>query len=144
MNSSLAAHFGKTLQPVLAPILDPDHRRPEAWKDGVALTAGFVAKEIVVGTMAVVHQARAEKPGEGTALSPLQETLRHRSGMTPLTALAFMVFILIYTPCLGTVGMIFKETRSLAWTSFSVAYGLGLGWILAFATVHFGRILGYA
>jgi len=144
MNSSLAARFGKVLQPALAPILDPDHRRPEAWKDGVALTAGFVAKEIVVGTMAVVHQAAAEKPEKGAALSPLQETLRRRSGMTPLTALAFMVFILIYTPCLGTVGMILKETRSWAWTSFSIAYGLGLGWLLAFATVHFGRILGFA
>jgi ferrous iron transport protein B len=144
MNSSLAARFGKLLQPALAPILDPDHQRPEAWKDGVALTAGFVAKEIVVGTMAVVHQARAEKPEEGAAMSPLQETLRRHSGMTPLTALAFMVFTLIYTPCLGTVGMIFKETRSLAWTSFSIAYGLGLGWLLAFATVHFGRILGFA
>lgn len=144
MNSSLAARFGKLLQPTLAPIFDPDHTRLEAWKDGVALTAGFAAKEIVVGTMAVVHQAQAEKPGEGTALSPLQETLRQRSGMTPLTALAFMIFTLVYTPCLGTVGMILKETRSLTWTAFSIAYGLGLGWILAFATVHFGRMLGFA
>jgi ferrous iron transport protein B len=144
MNSSLAARFGKVLQPALAPIMDPDHRRPEAWKDGVALTAGFVAKEIVVGTMAVVHQARAEKAEPGATLSPLQETLRRHSGMTPLTALAFMVFTLIYTPCLGTVGMILKETGSWAWTSFSIAYGLGLGWLLAFATVHLGRILGFA
>ncbi|MDP2876333.1 MAG: ferrous iron transport protein B [Holophaga sp.] len=143
MNSSLAAHFGKLLQPALAPILDPDNNRPEAWKDGVALTAGFVAKEIVVGTMAVVHQASAEKAEAGATLSPLQDTLKRRSGMTPLTALAFLVFILIYTPCLGTVGMILKETRSWAWTAFSIGYGLGLGWILAFATVHIGRLLGY-
>ncbi|HNX95697.1 MAG TPA: ferrous iron transport protein B, partial [Holophaga sp.] len=59
MNSSLAARFGKVLQPALAPIFDPHHQRPEAWKDGVALTAGFAAKEIVVGTLAVVHQAKA-------------------------------------------------------------------------------------
>ena len=144
MNSSLAARFGRILQPGLAPILDPDHRRPEAWKDGVALTAGFAAKEIVVGTLAVVHQARAEQPGEGRTLSPLQETLRQRSGMTPLTAFAFMVFTLIYTPCLGTVGMILKETRSLSWTAFSIAYGLGLAWALAFATVQFGRMFGLA
>ncbi len=143
MNSSLAARFGKLLQPTLAPILDPDHNRPEAWKDGVALTAGFVAKEIVVGTMAVVHQARAEKPEEGAVMSPLQETLRRHSGMTPLTALAFMVFTLIYTPCLGTVGMILKETRSWAWTTFSIAYSLGLGWLVAFGTVFFGRMLGF-
>lgn len=144
MNSSWAARFGRVLQPALAPILDPDHKRPEAWKDGVALTAGFVAKEIVVGTMGVVHQAKAEKDGDAPGLSPLQETLRQRSGMTPLIALAFMVFTLIYTPCLGTVGMILKETRSWAWTSFSVAYGLGLAWLLAWGTVAIGHLFGFA
>jgi ferrous iron transport protein B len=143
MNSSLAARFGKALQPVFRPILDPDRRREEAWKDGVALTAGFVAKEIVVGTMAVVNQARAEAPEEGRP-SPLQQSLRDRSGLTPLTALAFMIFTLIYTPCLGTVGMILKETRSWAWTGFSVGYGLGLAWVLAWVTVVAGRALGFA
>ena len=62
----------RSCSPSCAPILDPDHTRPEAWKDGVALTAGFVAKEIVVGTLAVVHQASAEpadpkRPGESAA-----------------------------------------------------------------------------
>jgi ferrous iron transport protein B len=107
----------------------------------VALTAGFAAKEIVVGTLAVVHQANAES-AEGKR-SPLQETLFSSSGMTPLTALAFMVFSLLYTPCLGTVGMIFKETRSLAWTSFSVIYGLGLAWVMAWGPVIVGRALGF-
>jgi ferrous iron transport protein B len=144
MNSSLAASFGKLLQPVMAPILDPRHQRPEAWKDGVALTAGFVAKEIVVGTLAVVHQAQAESPQSQNHLSPLQETLKQRSGLTPLTAMAFMVFTLLYTPCLGTVGMILKETRSLGWTSFSVAYGLGLAWLLAWLTVLLGRMAGFS
>jgi len=143
MNTSLAARFGKVLQPVFRPIFDPQRQRPEAWKDGVALTAGFMAKEIVVGTMAVIHQAPAEGE-DGAALSPLQQSLRDRSGLTPLTALAFMVFVLIYTPCLGTVGMIHKETRSLGWTAFSVAYGLGLGWLLAWFTVLGGRALGFA
>ena len=78
MNTSFAARFGKLLQPALAPILDPDHTRPEAWKDGVALTAGFVAKEIVVGTLAVVHQASPEAgDGRGKAAS-LQDVLRRQ------------------------------------------------------------------
>ena len=46
-----------------------------------------------------------------------------------------MVFILLYTPCLGLVGMILKETRSWAWTGFSVGYGLALAWIMAWGTV---------
>jgi ferrous iron transport protein B len=110
----------------------------------VALTAGFVAKEIVVSTMGVVNQAKAEKDEGSTGLSPLQETLAQNSGLTPLTGFAFMIFILIYTPCLGLVGMILKETRSLAWTSFSVAYGLALAWFMAWGTVMIGRMFGFA
>jgi len=141
VNTSLAAGIGKRLQPVLAPILDPDGSRPEAWKDSIALTAGFVAKEIVVSTMAVIHQTRAEAPEAGGGL---RAALLDRSGLTPLTALAFMVFTLIYTPCLGTVGMILKETRSCLWTSFSLAYGLGLAWLMAWLTVLGGQAMGFA
>jgi ferrous iron transport protein B len=144
MNSSLAAGFGHLLQPVLAPILDPEHKRPEAWKDGVALTAGFAAKEIVVDTMGVLNQAKADKDPNAPGLSPLQESIRSNSGFTALTAFAFMVFILIYMPCLGLVGMILKETRSLAWTGFSVGYGLGLAWFMAWGTVALGRLCGFA
>jgi len=142
MNTSLAARLGRVMQPVLQPVFDPDRNRPEAWKDGIALTAGFVAKEIVVGTMAIVHQAKEE--GGESQLSPLQQSLQEKSGLTPLTALAFMIFTLIYTPCLGTVGMILKETHSWRWTSFSVGYGLALGWLLAWITVVAGRALGFA
>ena len=144
MNSSLAAGFGHLLQPALAPILDPEHKRPEAWKDGVALTAGFAAKEIVVDTMGVLNQAKADKDPNAPGLSPLQESIRTNSGFTALTAFAFMVFILIYTPCLGLVGMILKETRSWGWTSFSVGYGLVLAWVMAWGTVAIGRLLGFA
>ena len=142
MNTSLAASFGKLLQPALAPILDPERSRPEAWKDGIALTAGFVAKEIVVGTMGVLYQAPAESRGAAGGESALHVALRQQSGLTPLTALAFMVFTLIYTPCLGTVGMMLKETRSARWTTFSVAYGLVLAWVLAWAVVAVGHLAG--
>jgi len=77
-------------------------------------------------------------------VSGLQSALRQRSGLSPLTALAFMVFTLIYTPCLGTIGMILKETRSFIWTSFSVVYGLGLAWLMAWLTVQGGHALGFA
>jgi ferrous iron transport protein B len=142
VNTSLAATLGKAVQPVLSPIFDPDHSRPEAWKDSIALTAGFVAKEIVVSTMAVIHHAQPGDPESGAG--GLQDALRTRSGLSPLTALAFMVFTLIYTPCLGTVGMILKETRSLLWTGFSLGYGLGLAWLMAWFTVLGGQALGFA
>lgn len=143
VNTSLAARMGQKVEPLLRPILDPDHQRPEAWKDAIAFTAGFVAKEIVVSTMAVIHQA-SEEPREGESLSPLQVALRDQSGLTPLTALAFMIFTLIYTPCLGTLAMIRREAGSWAWAGFTVVYGLALGWGLAWATVAVGRALGFA
>jgi ferrous iron transport protein B len=142
VNTSLAARLGKLMEPALRPILDPEHKRTEAWKDGIALTAGFVAKEIVVSTMGVIHQA-SEEPAEGERLSPLQVALRDHAGLTPLTALAFMVFTLIYTPCIGTISMIRRESGSWGWAGFTVAYGLGLGWLLAFATVALGRAFGF-
>ena len=115
----------------------------QAWKDVIALTAGFVAKEIVVSTMAVIHQA-SEEPKAGERLSPLQVALRDGSGLSPLTALAFMVFTLIYTPCLGTIAMIRREAGSWGWAAFTVAYGLVLGWGMAWITVVAGRWLGFA
>jgi ferrous iron transport protein B len=142
VNTSLAARMGQKVEPVLRPIFDPDHKRPEAWKDVIALTAGFVAKEIVVSTMAVIHQA-SEEPKEGERLSPLQVALRDQSGLTPLSALAFMVFTLIYTPCVGTIAMIRREAGTWGWAGFTVVYGLVLGWGLAWGTVVIGRLLGF-
>jgi ferrous iron transport protein B len=143
VNTSLAARIGQKVEPALRPILDPDHKRAEAWKDVIALTAGFVAKEIVVSTMAVIHQA-SEEPKEGEKLSPLQVALRDGSGLSPLTALAFMVFTLIYTPCLGTIAMIRREAGSWRWAAFTVGYGLLLGWGMAWMTVALGRAMGFA
>lgn len=143
VNTSLAARMGQKVEPFLAPIFDPEHHRQEAWKDVIALTAGFVAKEIVVSTMAVIYQS-SEEPRAGEKLSPLQVTMRDKSGLTPLTALAFMIFTLIYTPCLGTVSMIRREAGSWGWAGFTVAYGLVLGWGLSWATVVIGRMMGFA
>jgi ferrous iron transport protein B len=54
-----------------------------------------------------------------------------------------MVFTLIYTPCIGTIAMIRRESGSWKWAGFTVAYGLGLGWVLAFGTVQAGRMMGF-
>jgi ferrous iron transport protein B len=93
--------------------------------------------------MAVIHQA-SEESKVGERLSPLQVALRDGSGLTPLTALAFMIFTLIYTPCLGTIAMIRREAGSWGWAAFTVGYGLVLGWGLAWVTVALGRAIGFA
>ena len=138
LNTSFAASFGKLIQPLLRPILDPDRSRQDAWKDGVALTAGFVAKEIVVSTTAVMHQAPYESDN-AAGRSRLMDALRHDSGMTPLAAVSFLVFILLYTPCLATLTMMYRETGRLLWPAFSVAYGLALAWGASWVMVAIGR-----
>jgi ferrous iron transport protein B len=107
------------------------------WKTSVALVTGFVAKEIVVSTFGILYHT-GEDVGEES------ENLRTaiRGAMTPLIGYGFMVFVLVYTPCLATVAVIRRETGSWGWTGFSVGYSLALAWILAFAIRHGAVFLG--
>ncbi|MNI97368.1 Ferrous iron transport protein B [compost metagenome] len=63
---------------------------------------------------------------------------------TPLSSVSFMVFILLYTPCLATVGVIKKETASWKWTLFSIGYAVALAYIVSLVIYQGGRLLGFA
>lgn len=141
LNTSFAASFGKVIQPVLQPILDPDKSRGDAWKDGVALTAGFVAKEIVVSTVAIMYQAPLPNKDNEANGGALKNALARDSGMTHLTAISFLVFFLLYMPCLATLSMIYKETRSILWSVFSIVYGLALAWGMSWVVIAAGRLV---
>jgi len=128
--NSLLGRLGKAIAPLLRPLgFD--------WKGGVALLTGFVAKEIVVSTFGILYQVGE---GEGEESEGLRTAIR--SSMTPLIGYAFMVFVLVYTPCLATVAAIRRETGSWRWTGFSIGYSLTLAWILAFVIYRGGMILG--
>ncbi|NIA08661.1 MAG: ferrous iron transporter B, partial [Nitrospiraceae bacterium] len=64
------------------------------------------------------------------------------SGMTPLSALAMMVFVLLYLPCLATIAAIKQETASFKWAIFSITYNTSIAWIVAFCLYHGGKIMG--
>lgn len=126
---SYLGRLGKTMTPVLRPLgFD--------WRAGVALLTGFVAKEIVVSTFGVLYQAKEGAEAGETLSAAIQQ------GMTPLIGYAFMVFVLIYTPCLATVAAIRRETGSWKWTAFAVGYALCLAWCLAFIIYQGGMLLG--
>jgi ferrous iron transport protein B len=59
---------------------------------------------------------------------------------TQLSAYAFMVFVLLYTPCVATIGVIKRETNSWKWTFFSLGYQIAVAWIVSFAIYSVGRI----
>ncbi|NQT63173.1 MAG: ferrous iron transport protein B [Candidatus Marinimicrobia bacterium] len=123
---------GKIFEPIVRPL-------GFTWRESVALITGFVAKEIVVSTYGVLFGV-GEDVDEGSqgVISGLRS-----SGMTPLVALSFLVFTLLYTPCLATVAAIKRETGTWAYTIFSVAYSLGLAYTLAFGVAYFGRMFNW-
>lgn len=124
---SYMGHIGKFLAPFFAPLgID--------WRGSVALLSGFVAKEIVVSTMGVLY-ATGEEP------EALQKVLP-ASGMTPLSAFAMMVFVLLYIPCLATVAAIRREAGSIRWMLISLVYSTMLAWVSAFTVYQGGRLIG--
>ncbi|MCK4722754.1 MAG: ferrous iron transporter B, partial [Dehalococcoidia bacterium] len=92
------------------------------WQAAVSLIFGFVAKEVVVGTMGAIFAVE-----EGI----LGGAIAAQLGWTPLIAFAFMVFCLLYVPCVAAVATIKSETNSWKWPIFSVAYTTAIAWIAA-------------
>ncbi|MBZ4193917.1 MAG: ferrous iron transport protein B [Candidatus Contendobacter sp.] len=122
---TLAGLFGGWLEPILRP-MGIDQQM------AVVLLFGFVAKEIVLGAMAVVYGL------DGDALAQLM-TQR----MDGVQAFSFMLFTLIYTPCLSTVATMRSESKSLAFTGVSIFWSLLLAWLLSFLFYQGARLLGY-
>ena len=126
---SFMGRIGKVVAPVFSPIgID--------WRGSVALLTGFVAKEIVVSTMGILYAADNGKNSEALKNALLS------SGMTPIAALAMMVFVLLYMPCLATLAAIRRETASLKWMIFSISYSTLLAWGMAFLVYQGGKMIG--
>ncbi len=126
---SYLGYLGKFVEPTVKP-LDFD------WKVSVSLLAGAAAKEVVVSTLGVLYT------GDGDNYDLLSERIKQPSpvsGKTPFTtasAAAFLVFVLLYFPCIATLTAISRETGNWKYAAFSLVYNTLLAWILAFATYH--------
>ena len=125
--ASLSGWLGTTLQPFLAPIGINAHLT-------VALVFGFVAKEIVLGGLAVIY-AQSDANALGHAL---------RQEISNAQAYSFMLFTLLYTPCLSTVAVIRSESRSRRFAALSVLWSLLLAWIVSFVFYQGARFFGWA
>ena len=113
----------------LAPILDPIGINQQL---AIALIFGFVAKEIVIGSLAVIYGM------EGQAL---MGTIAQQVDW--VQAYSFMLFTLIYTPCLSTIATIRTESRSRLFTIVALLWPLGLAWSVAFVFYRAARLMGY-
>lgn len=124
---SYVGSLGKLLEPLVAPIgFD--------WKIAVALIFGFLAKEVVLGSLGTLY-------GAGDDEGMLSSVLAADPTFTPAIALGLMVFTLLYVPCIGAVAVIKKETGSWKWMIFAAAYSTVIAWVLSFIFVRLGNIM---
>jgi ferrous iron transport protein B len=136
--TSYIGRLGRTLQPVMAPLgFD--------WKMTISILTGVAAKEIVVSTLAVLYQVDENVQAHSQTLV---ERLQHQvytdgphAGLpvfTPLVALSFMLFVLLYFPCIGVIAAIGKESGSWKWGAFTMLYTTMLAWLVSFLVYQTG------
>ncbi len=124
---SYLGRIGRVCEPAMRPLgLD--------WRASVALLSGAAAKEIVVSTLGVLYSA--EDSGDDN--DSLSEQLLSSGNYTPAAALAMMIFILLYFPCIATVAAIAHETGGWKYALFSIIYNTLLAWCVAFAAYRIG------
>lgn len=131
ITESFGAQFGNVIAPIFAPL------GFGTWQAALSLITGIVAKEIVVANMLIVY-------GLSDATSAADFALTMSQSFSQLTAYAFMVFVLLYTPCVGVIGVIRRETNSWKWTGFSVVYQFAVAWFVAFIVYRLGILFGLA
>ena len=126
---SYLGRLGKSCEPVFRPLgLD--------WKAGMALLTGVPAKEIIVSTLGVLYAENdADAANDETAASTLPERLKASGDFTPASALAFLVFILLYFPCIATVSAIGAEA-GWKWAAASLVYNTTIAWLAAWCVYH--------
>ncbi|NTW71980.1 MAG: ferrous iron transport protein B [Eubacteriaceae bacterium] len=122
-STSVLADFGRLVAPVFAPLGFGD------WITSVAFITGFVAKEIVISTLSVLHGV-----SQGALGSSLTEFY------TPLSAYSFMVFVLLASPCFAAISVMKRELGSWKETGFSILYQTGTAYLLSMAVYQIGSL----
>lgn len=137
--NSYIGQIGHFIEPVMHPLgFD--------WKMSVALLTGVSAKEVVVGTLGVLYQTDDNVNGTKPLTEKLQEqtyasgTNKWKPIFTPLVALSFMLFILIYFPCIGVVSAISRESGHWKWALFVVVYTTALAYLGSLALFQIGSL----
>lgn len=136
--NSYIGQIGHFIEPAIRPLgFD--------WKMGVSILSGVAAKEIVVSTMAVIYHRESNSNIEVT--NNLIDNIRSanneygKPSFTPVIAISFLVFILIYFPCIGVIAAIRKESGAWKWAIFTIIYTTCLAWFLSFFVYQIGNLI---
>ena len=136
---SYIGQLGQFIEPAIQPLgFD--------WKIGISIITGLAAKEIVVGSMGILYHADLEADeNSGSLVEKLQQQV-HTNGVlkgqkvfTPLVAFGFMLFVLIYFPCIAVIAAIKKESN-WKWALFTMTYTTAIAWVVAFLTYQVGSL----
>lgn len=122
--NSYIGKIGKAMEPVIEPLgFD--------WKLGIGILSGMGAKELVVSTLGVLYAGDSDAD---------TVSLGERIPITPLVAFAYMVFVLIYFPCIATLAAIKGESGSWKWALFAACYTTALAWLMSFMIYQIGGL----
>lgn len=130
--SSFAGILGQVIAPLFTPLGFNN------WQTGVALTFGVIAKEVVVSTFGTLHGVAdmTSTDASGSLSAALEQYF------TPLSAYAFLVFVLLYSPCVAAIAVIRKETKSAKWALFVVSYTIIVAYLVALLIYQIGTLIG--
>lgn len=130
---SILGRVGHFVEPAMRPLgMD--------WRPAVALMAGSSAKEIVVSTMGVLYTGTDDDEAKLSERLTQPSPVTGKAPFTPLTAYAFMVFVLLYFPCIATIAAIARETGSWKYAWFTILYNTGLAYVMALLIYQVGSL----
>ncbi|MBN2667745.1 MAG: ferrous iron transport protein B [Bacteroidales bacterium] len=148
LENSYIGRFGKAIEPAIRPLgFD--------WRLGVSILSGMPAKEIIVSTMGVLFKANDNEvtavssvPGSSDNMSQKIRSQVYLSGehkgkalFSKITAFSFLLFVLIYFPCIATLSAVKKETKSWKWPLFMLFYTSGLAYFMSFAFYQIAHLI---
>jgi ferrous iron transport protein B len=125
---SILGYFGHIIAPIFKPCGYGN------WRNAVALLTGFAAKEAVVSTLGILYGV-----GESAGTVAVSQALS--TAFTPLSAYSYLVFILLYMPCVVAFSTIHKEMNSWKWTFIAVGYQTAVAWIASFLVYQIGSLI---
>ena len=131
LENSYIGIIGKSIEPIFAPLgFD--------WKMSVATVTALAAKEVAVGTLATLNAVEAgdDEPSE-SLVEKVRKTIDIKAG------LAFIVIVMIYSPCLAAMGTFFAEVREAKWRAFYLIYPNVTAWLAAFGVYNIMALLGF-
>jgi len=134
---SFAGRLGKGLEPVIK-------WAGFDWKIGVSLVAGVAAKEVIISTMGILYGIDEDVSSQQSHVDfMVKDKLKSDPNYSPLMALALMIFIMIYIPCIATLAMVKKELGSWKWSLFQAGYTLLVAFLMAVMIFQVGGLLGF-